>query len=324
MPANVDAMFYVGEMPWHREGKKLENPPDVKEAISAAGLDWQVEKTPLYSQDRSLIKGIYGMTRSDTNVVLGVVKDDYSPLQNTDAFAFFNPLIKDGSLQLETAGALGQGEIVWVLAQLTKGKAIEPKKDDIVERYLLLSNSHDGSAAVNVKFTPIRVVCQNTLTMALNEGNALRIKHRGKMGKHLLAAQEMVQQIIVTYAALGESYQGMVEYQLGAKNVEKYFAGLYPVADLSLIQTPEQHYRREANLRAQAALLCGFENGTGVKALKIEGTLWAAYNAVTEFIDHPLDYKLGDDRLLKRIWYGEGARIKARAYHAAMELLKAA
>ncbi len=324
MPANVDSMFYVGDMPWHREGVALQDPPDVRTGIVAAGLDWQVQKTDLFSHDQKKIPGIYGMTRSDTNVVLGVVKNDYSILQNTNAFAFFDPLIRDGSLHLETAGALGQGEIVWVLAQLTKGREIRPKKDDLVNRYLLLSNSHDGSAAVHVKFTPIRVVCQNTLTMALSEGNALKIKHRGDMDKHLAAAQELVQKSIADYDALSKHYQGMVEYELNSNKVEKYFARLYPVPDLSVIQTPEQFYKREANLRAQDELFYMFENGIGVRELKIEGTLWAAYNAVTEFIDHPKDYKLGDNRLLKRIWYGEGARIKARAFQGALDLLKAA
>ena len=179
------AMMYVGEDPWHGLGTKLVNPPTSLEAIRAAGLDWEVDKFPLFAQfgkDRQFMKKVdrYALMpvdriESPDCPVLGVVGQDYGIVQNRDAFTFFDPIISEKLATYETAGALGEGERVWVLAKLPGDIVVH--KDDKVIKYLLLVNSHTGMASVQIKLTPVRVVCNNTLTMALSFGESMRIPH---------------------------------------------------------------------------------------------------------------------------------------------------
>lgn len=321
MPANVETMFYVGKMPWHRQGVALKDPPDTKTAIITAGLNWEVSKVDLYSSYGTTVKDYYGIMRHDNNEVLGVVGKGYIPLQNSEAFNLFDPLISSGFLEYETAGALGKGEIIWVLVKIKEKGSFEACKGDEINKYLLLSNSHDGQSAVNVKFTPIRVVCQNTLSFALDQGETTRIKHITSMKQQLDDVQVAVENICNIYSGVEEKYKLMAKHQISNAKVNEYFDYLYPVIDEKLIKTQSQYIKRKINVGIQNKLIRNFEEGFGVKELGIEGTLWAAYNAVTEFIDHPIDYKLGDNKLLKRIWFGDGEAVKKRAYTLAIGYL---
>ena len=170
MPANIDKMMWVGEKPWHGEGTKLENVATSAEAIEAAGLDWKVEKRGLYFAQTDgttqLIPGKYATVRTDNQVALGIVGKVYTPLQNKEAFSFFDSIVGVKEAMYHTAGSLGKGERVWILAKLPG--YIKVTEDDVVEKYLLLANSHDGSSAVEMLFTPVRVVCQNTLNLAIS------------------------------------------------------------------------------------------------------------------------------------------------------------
>lgn len=323
MPANVESMFYVGDMPWHKQGTPLEEPPDTMTAIKCAGLDWKVDKVNIYAEG-DVIKGYYGIRREDTGKVLGVVKTGYEPLQNIEAFKFFDPLIKSNFIDYETAGALGEGEIIWVLAKLKQNSSFKINEKDVVEKYLLLSNSHDGQSAVSIKFTPIRVVCQNTLNIALSEGEATKIRHLASMHSKLEETQIAIENILKVYKAIEENFRKMSKFQMTKEKVEKYFNAIYPVMDEKSITTESQFIKRKTNIDIQNQLIRNFENGFGVKGYGIENTLWAAYNAVTQYIDHPSDYKLGDNKLLKRIWFGEGEVIKKKAYKEALNILSAA
>ena len=182
------SMFYLSEVPWHGLGVKLDRPATAKEAIEAAQLDWPVIKLPLFAGSKHIVVpdkfAVVRKTRNlvqKTDPVLGIVGKDYTPLQNCDAFRFFDPMVGQNAAIYHTAGALGQGERVWILAKLPGH--IRVAKDDITEKYLLLSNSHDGKSSVQIKFTPVRVVCQNTLTIALNDGAAYRVKADRKIFK---------------------------------------------------------------------------------------------------------------------------------------------
>lgn len=181
-----------------------------------------------------------------------------------------------------------------------------------------------GQSAVSVKFTPIRVVCQNTLSVALSEGETTRIKHITNMKQRLEDVQVAVQNICKIYSSVEEKYNMMGNYKISAAKVKEYFNDIYPIIDESLIKTENQLNKREINIKIQSRLIRNFEDGFGVKELKIGGTLWAAYNAITQHIDHPLDYKLGDNKLLKRIWFGDGEAIKKRAYTLAVGYLMSA
>ena len=174
------SMFYVGETPWHKLGTKLENPATAYEAIDAAGLNYTVIKNPIVTVLRSnkikTIANHFATVRTDTEEILGVVGSRYEVIQNRNAFSFFDALIGSDEAIYHTAGALGKGERIWILAKLPD--YIRVGKDDVVEKFLLLTNSHDGSSFACAKLTPIRVVCSNTLSAALDGSEQeVRIRH---------------------------------------------------------------------------------------------------------------------------------------------------
>ena len=164
MPANVETMFSVRETPWHGLGRIIMDAPASREALELAGLDWQVESRNIYSGTGSMIPGYRANVRSTDDAVLGVVSDRYRIVQNEEAFQFTDDLLGEG-VTYETAGSLQGGKKVWMLARLPRKYLIA---GDQVEPYLVIFNSHDGSSGVKVAMTPIRVVCQNTLNLALN------------------------------------------------------------------------------------------------------------------------------------------------------------
>ena len=164
MPANVETMFSVRETPWHGLGRIIMDAPASREALELAGLDWQVESRNIYSGTGSMIPGYRANVRSTDDAVLGVVSDRYRIVQNEEAFQFTDDLLGEG-VTYETAGSLQGGKKVWMLARLPRKYLIA---GDQVVPYLVIFNSHDGSSGVKVAMTPIRVVCQNTLNLALN------------------------------------------------------------------------------------------------------------------------------------------------------------
>ena len=176
MPANLETMFYVREVPWHGLGVRVEEALDSKEALIAAGLDWGVIQKPIYTadvicpsgqvytSDSMLIPNYKANVRDIDSQVLGVVSDRYKIVQNEEAFAFTDALIGEG-VKYETAGSLQGGRKVWMLAKLPEKYIIAGER---IEPFIVFSNSHDGTAAIKVCMTPIRVVCQNTLNLALN------------------------------------------------------------------------------------------------------------------------------------------------------------
>ena len=164
MSANVETMFSVRETPWHGLGRIIMDAPASREALELADLDWQVESRNIYSGTGAMIPGYRANVRSTDEAVLGVVSDRYRIVQNEEAFQFTDDLLGEG-VTYETAGSLQGGKKVWMLARLPRKYLIA---GDQVEPYLVIFNSHDGSSGVKVAMTPIRVVCQNTLNLALN------------------------------------------------------------------------------------------------------------------------------------------------------------
>lgn len=173
MAHNINSMAYYGEKPWHGLGQEVPGRATTAEMIVAAGLDWEVEARGARgaTRDKRGRFSRYEIVRKprpnmeEHEILLGVASRFYVPLQNREAFDFFDPVIGDNKAVFETAGALGQGECIWALAKMRD--VIEIVRDDVCMRYLLLSNRHDGNGSVTVKFTSIRVVCQNTLMLAL-------------------------------------------------------------------------------------------------------------------------------------------------------------
>ena len=187
MAANVETMFSVREKPWHCLGVVVEEAPSSEEALRLAGLDWRVVQKSLYTNS-GLVDGYKANVRESDNTVLGVVTDRYKVVQNTEAFAFTDNLLGEG-VKYETAGSLQGGKKVWILARLPREYIMSGER---ITPYLVFSNTHDGSGAVKVAITPVRVVCNNTLNLALSTANrCFSMVHTGDIkgtDKDLLAA----------------------------------------------------------------------------------------------------------------------------------------
>lgn len=324
------ALAYVGQMPWHELGTELRQPPNsAEELIQAANLDWEVDKKPVYAYDNgtlTAIPGYWATYRADlwgteNAKPFGVVRDEYHVLQNRDAFSFFDAIIESGDVTYETAGALGQGERVWVLAKVKDPMVI--KGTDLVEKYLLLSNGHDGRTAVQIRFTPVRVVCQNTLNYALYRGSDLVYSHHGRgMDSRIARAQESVKRVLGYYDALEKHFQQLARVPMPVGRLNVYFAAVFPNPKRRAKQTERTYaeaLKRVAGLRSTSARL--FEEGRGNNEKAIRHTLWTAYNAVTELVDHFLAYQNGWQRM-ESICFGEGERTKRLAFDEAMKLAR--
>jgi len=313
------SMMYVGEVPWHGLGTQLNKPATAAAAIKAARLDWEVVKQPLFAIGGSVVLPVpykfavvpqHKWGKADCPV-FGIVSEDYTPLQNREAFAFFDDIVGQGKAIYHTAGALGQGERVWILAQLPSN--IQVVGDDIANKFLLLSNSHDGTSSIQIKFTPIRVVCQNTLTMALSQGPTIRVVHARDMRERLKNAEKTLGLIHKRFDEIEKSFQAMVGVKMDEERVGTYLNLVFPNP-----RDPENSKAWERVERDRSRAKHFFKKGTGNQEKGITETLWAAYNGVTEYVDHHR-IKSGGERRLQSIWFGNGYHVKARAFKIAEE-----
>ena len=331
------SMMYVGTVPWHELGQQLDEPPTAEVAIKAARLDWEVVKTPLFYHLElgkvGIVPGHYalvpgtGWGNSSERPVFGVVSEQYTVLQNHEAFAFFDPIVASGVATYETAGALGKGERVWVLAKV-KGDMVLPG-DDVVNRYLLLANSHDGESAVQIKFTPVRVVCNNTLTMALEKGRTLAISHTWNMQERLANAQHLAARILETYARIEDSFNAMLKVKLADRDADDYFNAIFPMPLAPKRDDPEALRRHESLVkrakRDRVNTWHLYRYGVHNTTPLMQRTLWAAYNSATEYVDQYYDAKRIRDRdpayRLNSAWFGVNSRTKNQAYETAVSML---
>ena len=310
------AMMYVGEAPWHGLGQKLDKPATAAEAIKAARLDWQVAKIPLYVKGKRRYRQVvatYATVRTDSPVPapLGIVGQDYEPLQNRDAFTWFDGIVGQGAAIYHTAGVLGIGERVWILAKLPG--EIRVNGEDICEKFLLLSNSHDGQSSVQVKFTPIRVVCQNTLTMALSSGRTVRISHTRSIKERMEAAKENLGIIRDRFGRIEKDFQRFSEVPMTGNRLTVYLGTVFPM--------PQDEDDKAARKRVEIARQecgCLFDVGRGNDLGGVHGTLWAAYNGVVQFVDYRPRKGDGSQRL-ESTWFTDGYLTKARAFRVAVE-----
>lgn len=320
MTANVQSMMYVGEKPWHELGNKLEKEATSEEALVAAGLDWRVEKQPIYTNTKNgtvMLDRHFANVRQDTQEVLGVVGSDYCILQNKEAFRFCDALVGEAAAMYHTAGALGNGEIIWILAKLPKHIVV--KNQDDIENFLLFSHRHDGKQRVRVMFTPIRVVCQNTLNQAISgNSNGAFIQHRSGMG---LKLQQVRDQLGIVYKQMDmfeELSNKMAEKQLKVTEFKDYLGKLNLATEAEM---KEQQMLRRMIVEEELSAL--FEFGPGAQYKAAKGTVWGAYNAVTRYVDFDKPVKSKDPSYrATSLLYGSGALLKHRAWQEAVNLIK--
>ena len=234
MVANVESMFYVRETPWHGLGTKVLEAPASKDALQLAGLDWRVLQEPIYTAMEELVDGYKANVRDSDRKVLGVVTDRYRVIQNDEAFAFTDELLGAG-VKYETAGSLQGGRKVWLLAHMPHEYIISGER---ISPYLLFSNTHDGSGAIKVALTPIRVVCQNTLNLALaNAKRSWSMIHTGDIKEKMQEARDTLFLAENYMDELGKEFEALRMKKLTDKQVMEYIEILLPIEDGS---TPQQ------------------------------------------------------------------------------------
>lgn len=306
----VAQMAYAGDVPWHGLGKRVS--PDLTpiQMLEEAGLNWEVRKEQAFViiNDEAEEIDRQALVRSTDNKILDIVSSDWNPVQNVEAFEFFNDFIGAGEMQMHTAGSLKNGQIVWALAKVND--SFELFGGDKIDSYLLFSNFHKYGCSTDVRFTPIRVVCNNTLTLSLNSQveRMVKINHRKQF-----VADDVKLMLGVAKEKL-QSYKEMAAF-LGSKNYKEeslveYFQRVFPLNDKS-----EMDMSRNAS---RALSLVDHQPG----AEFAQGSWWSAYNAVTYLTDHEVGRST--DSRIQSAWYGHNKNVKTKALELAIDYAEAA
>ena len=271
MSANVETMFSVRKKPWHGLGTIVHEAPTSKEALTLAGLDWQVRQEPVIYKEQD--SGYFMNIRSTDDKVLGVVGGRYKPVQNVDAFDFVDGLIGEG-VTYETAGSLNTGKRIWLLAKMPDVRIL----DDVVEPFMCLTNSHDGFGSLKVCMTPVRVVCQNTLNLAL--GSAKRSwngRHTGSIDSKMAAAKETLGLAREYMSSLSETAEELYKIKVSPKDFSILQDKLFPI-------TGDMTPRKE---ESQILLREQLKHAWDMDDLgNIKGTGWGFMNAVADMATH--------------------------------------
>jgi len=309
-----NSFFSVKETPWHGLGHVIQDAPTVEEGIKLAGLDWEAETHPLFTADGREVTH-KATVRTMDNSILGVVGPKYQPLQNRDAFDWFQPFLDSKQAHLTTAGCLNEGRRVWVMAEI--GDPLTILKGDEVRRFILLSNSHDGTQSVRVGFTPVRVVCANTLAMAHSDATSqlLRCRHTSGLKVGLDQIRDIMNLANSEFEATAEQYRRLAASKIVKReDLREYVKRVLMLTDDK--KTPGELSKKSQDV--YAAILENFDSGKGTNVKKVKGTWWAAYNAVTEFLSYTRG-KTQDGRL-DSLWFGESFKINEDALDVALEL----
>ena len=320
----VETMAYAGELPWHGLGTKVNENISVDDMLKEAGLDWRVAKIPAYAQfdNKSIYSGHDMLVRESDGQPLDMVKENWVPVQNADAFEFFREFVEAGDMEMHTAGSLQDGKRVWCLAKVKDDFTING--DDRVDSFLLLTNPHMYGRAVDIRFTPIRVVCNNTLTLSLaNKGDyQVALNH-----KKAFDAQEAKELLGIAKGKM-ETYKDMATF-LSSKRytdaqLRTYFSTVFAnqnpkVKGIGFNPESVEDFEKYGSKNAKTAMnIIKTQPG----AQFAEGSYWQAFNAVTYMTDHVLGRE--NDTRLASSWYGVNKNKKTKALETALEFAQAA
>lgn len=318
------SFFSMNEKPWHNLGQIVTDYPNSKQALIHAGLDYTVEKRKIYThsddlekvQDfliRDILIPNYNATvRTDTNQVLGVVGKDYEVIQNVDAFSFFDSIVGGDGIQYETAGALGNGERIFITAKLPS--YIRVGNNDLIQQYLFLTTSHDGFGSITAAFTPIRIVCNNTLNAAMrNHSNSIKIRHTANAKERLGMAHKLMGISNQLSQELENIFNLWSKIKITDTEVQKLIQmALAPSKEtMKSVSESEQNklskYFQEVCTKAYEYALC---NETQTMDTT-RGTLFGAYNAVTGYFQNVRTYK-DDESKLKSLMLGGTGQLRVQ------------
>ena len=305
MAHNVETMAYAGEVPWHGLGVPVSNDLTPVQMMEKAGLNWTVDQIDSYVTvgDKQIPTGMKSLVRSSDNKVLTNIGQVWNPVQNEDAFNFFSEYVMKGDMEMHTAGSLKGGQLVWALAKVKE--SFDIFGGDKVESYLLFSNPHLYGKSIDIRFTPIRVVCNNTLSLSLEAKaeRSVKVGHRTEFN-----AGEVKKALGIASAKLHE-YKDMAEF-LGSKrynidNLVEYYNTVFPRTADKRVQNQELSV--ETLSKNAKAAFDAIEQQPGAKFA--EGSWWQAFNSVTYVTDH-LQGRNADNRLYSS-WFG-GNQVRKR------------
>ena len=338
--------FFVRERAWHGLGRVLDNAPDTRTALQLAGLDWHVNLQPVYARlddgsvndgntieckdHRAMVRDVHQRDGSITSDCLGIVGTRYVPLQNDESFRWFDPLVADGSVELEAAGSVKGGRNVWILARIA-GKPLQVGRmaDDVASAYLLLSNSHDGTRSVTVAFTPIRVVCWNTLSAAhaqadkADKATVRKVRHTSGAGNTLASVRDTINLAQRDFSAKALLWRELASADIAprlshelARQVQRYarlvFGKSADVAKAKATGTVDEL----PEVRAEQHLWKLLHNGPGHESAGVSP--FGLYMAATHYADHVNGHN--NNTRLASTWFGTGPGIRDRAEQEAMAL----
>ena len=344
----VETMFSLKQVPWHGLGNIVHDALTTHEAIVQAGLDWEVKVQPVFTPEFTPMTmenplggdpivgvGSFGavltepydatttfmekvdlggvVRRTTDGQMMGLVGPRWTPVQNRDAFRFFDPMVESGMAILHTAGSLNGGRTVWILAQI--GNELAIAGNDRVAQFLLLSMGHDGVRGIRVQPTPIRVVCANTLSMATasERDTSYLITHTSKAGERLDELQTFIQPHLASFEKTTELFRDLAHKPFNTVVVEQYLKTLFP--------DPEDGTRGWANQKARElieTLFAGEQIGDGEMPNTARRSGWSMYSAVTEYIDHHSGRT--PQTRTNSAWFGSGSQLKKQALALAMTI----
>lgn len=304
----VENMMYVGERPWHGLGTPVESVVTAQDAIELAGLDWGVVLTPVSME----LDGKYidipksrAVRRDSDNRVLGVVSPSYFPVQNAEAFTFFDSIVDSGEAKYETAGSLSGGKRIWLTAKV--GDSIMISGDDAHDLYLLLVNNHDGTGALKVVTTLVRAVCNNTVTAGIRQSrSSWSINHRKPLEGRIAEARGALQMSFKYVDAFEKEVQKMINTEINADKFRSILEGVFP----------DQKFAQDKKIDAIVDL---FQTSDTIINTSAEGNVWGASNALSQFLSHK-EARSEDARMNFNI-FGAGAQLRNEAHDALMSLV---
>ena len=309
MTHEVETMAYAGEVPWHGLGVQVRNDLTPEQMMKKAGLDWSVEKEDMYISSGQKVSGKKALIRSSDEKILDIIGNDWNPVQNIDAFHFFNDYVMAGDMDMETAGSLKGGKNVFALAKVKESFSING--DDQVDNYLLFSNPHEYGKAIDIRMTPVRVVCKNTLTFSLQSSskNFVKLNHRSVFDPDLVK-----QQMGLASEKFSE-YKEMAEFlssrRFNAETLVNYYNDVFP-----------HTYSKDKEVKAVEDLTKNAKSAMDVLytqpgANYAEGSWWQALNSVTYLTDHKMGRS--SDSRMQSAWFGQNQARKVRAVNKAVE-----
>ena len=273
MSANVETMFYVREKPWHGLGTRVEYALTSAEALVAAGLDWEIVSKAVFDQDGNEIRGYKANTRSTDNSVLGIVSNKYKIVQNKEAFEFADSLVGEG-ITYETAGSLRGGKQIWLLGKMPERYILGDK----IEPYICFTNTHDGTGAVRACMTPVRVVCNNTLNMALNNASrSWSTPHRGNIQMRLDEARQTLQLAEQYMDALNEQAERLAYQKMDNDDIQNALNNIFV-----LPEDASDRQKRTVEKAKDDVMICML----APDLVQFANTAWGFVNAVSDYVGH--------------------------------------